>query len=221
LTKHPKPFFARFVLITFLSVSRRGEFENTINKISGGNLTLVFFWPLAHPPTTGVADFVFVGPLWLLLLITAPPPPAPSLDFPRSSARATGETGERQNLLQKKAAKPLGGGGGWVNHSFALIKIVNPPSASRNAPQLRKMPLMSKALRLDQLTGIATRSAIAAGVGNINREGNRHWVFVDCRFFVKNIQHELFAIVFLNSAFELASLRNAQNHDTKDLENKN
>jgi hypothetical protein len=45
--------FSRFVLITFLGVVSR-EFKNTIKKKRGGrNLTLVLFWPLNHPLTTG------------------------------------------------------------------------------------------------------------------------------------------------------------------------
>jgi hypothetical protein len=55
-TKNPKPIFSRFFFITFLGrFSVRGVRKNTIKK----NLNLVLFWPLTHPPTTGVTDFGF------------------------------------------------------------------------------------------------------------------------------------------------------------------
>jgi hypothetical protein len=54
--------FLDFLFITFLGVSREGEFKNTIKKYRKKiNLTLVLFWPLTHPPTTGVTDFFLIG----------------------------------------------------------------------------------------------------------------------------------------------------------------
>jgi hypothetical protein len=38
-------------------------FVITIKNIKKTNLTLVLFWPLTHPPTTGVTDFFIGGPL--------------------------------------------------------------------------------------------------------------------------------------------------------------
>jgi hypothetical protein len=51
--------FLEFCFIT--GVSREGELKNTIKKYRKKNLTLVLFWPLTHPPTTGVTDFFFIG----------------------------------------------------------------------------------------------------------------------------------------------------------------
>jgi hypothetical protein len=58
-------FFLRFCLLrfwAFLSFSARGEGgSKTRQKISKKYLTLVLFWPLTHPPTTGVTDFLKRG----------------------------------------------------------------------------------------------------------------------------------------------------------------
>jgi hypothetical protein len=63
-TKNPKPIFSRNCFLTFLGVSRRGEIKNTIQKTAKKiNPTLVLFRTLTHPPTTGVTDFFFGGPL--------------------------------------------------------------------------------------------------------------------------------------------------------------
>jgi hypothetical protein len=45
-TKNPKPIFVDFVLSRFRAFLRRVQKQQT----------LVLFWPLTHPPTTGVAD---------------------------------------------------------------------------------------------------------------------------------------------------------------------
>jgi hypothetical protein len=54
-TKNPKPIFL-ILFITFLGLSWRISTrpQNNIEEI---NLTLVIFWPLTRPPTTGVTDF--------------------------------------------------------------------------------------------------------------------------------------------------------------------
>jgi hypothetical protein len=62
-------FFCKNV---FCGVSELPSLRNTRKhdkKISEKiNLTLVLFWPLTHPPTTGVTDFVLIGgPLILYL----------------------------------------------------------------------------------------------------------------------------------------------------------
>jgi hypothetical protein len=60
-TKSPKPIFSRIVFYhVFGRFSVRGVQKHD-KKISKKNLTLVLFWPLTHPPTTGVIDFVFIG----------------------------------------------------------------------------------------------------------------------------------------------------------------
>jgi hypothetical protein len=64
--------FSRFFLITFLGVSRRGEFKNTREKAHRRchrktNSTPVLFWPLTHPPpprTTGVTEKTVSCRLW-------------------------------------------------------------------------------------------------------------------------------------------------------------
>jgi hypothetical protein len=54
--------FLDFFLITFLGVSRCGELKKHDKRyIESINLTLVPFWPLTHPPTTGVTDFFLIG----------------------------------------------------------------------------------------------------------------------------------------------------------------
>jgi hypothetical protein len=64
-TKKTKPFFFSICFITFLSVSRSGEFKNTIKTPLKQNLTLVLFCLLASDPPThhGGHRFVFVSPL--------------------------------------------------------------------------------------------------------------------------------------------------------------
>jgi hypothetical protein len=62
IDKNPKPkkmitFFGRF--------SVRG-FQNHDRNITKKNLTLVLFWPLTHPPTTGVTDIFLPAPCVLL-----------------------------------------------------------------------------------------------------------------------------------------------------------
>jgi hypothetical protein len=62
-TKSPKPIFSRFffnqVFGSFSSV--RGVQKHDKTNIEKINLTLVLFWPLTHPPTTGVTDFFLIG----------------------------------------------------------------------------------------------------------------------------------------------------------------
>jgi hypothetical protein len=56
--------FLDFFFITFLGVSRQGEFKNTTKNIGKKNLTLVLFRTLTHPPTTGVTDFFLLAAPW-------------------------------------------------------------------------------------------------------------------------------------------------------------
>jgi hypothetical protein len=69
-TKNPKTDFSflSISLITFLGVLGDGDFKNTIKISKKINSTLVLFWPLTHPLTTGVADSLF----WWLLEGLAP-----------------------------------------------------------------------------------------------------------------------------------------------------
>jgi hypothetical protein len=60
IDKNPKPIFSRFVYQVFGRFSVRGV-QKHHQKISEKNLTLVLFWPLTHPPITGVTDFLFIG----------------------------------------------------------------------------------------------------------------------------------------------------------------
>jgi hypothetical protein len=62
IDKKSKTDFCRFVLSRFWAFPGEGSSKTPLNK-SKNNLTLVLFWPLTHPPTTGVADFFFAGPL--------------------------------------------------------------------------------------------------------------------------------------------------------------
>jgi hypothetical protein len=62
-------FFLVFFGFLFLvrlwasGVSRQGDSKNTIKKKKiKKNLTLVLFWPLTHPPTTGVTDLFWAAP---------------------------------------------------------------------------------------------------------------------------------------------------------------
>jgi hypothetical protein len=58
-TKNPKPiFFSRFCFIVFGRFSARG-FKNTPKNIKK-YVTLLLFWPLTHPPTTG-SSVLFVS----------------------------------------------------------------------------------------------------------------------------------------------------------------
>jgi hypothetical protein len=47
-------------LSRFGCLSVWGVYKHHNKNIPQNYLTLVFFWPLTHPPTTGVAGFVFV-----------------------------------------------------------------------------------------------------------------------------------------------------------------
>jgi hypothetical protein len=60
--KNLKPIFFRFCLSRFGRFSVRGvkKYDKKHHfKTPGKNLPLALFWPLTHPPTTGVTDFVF------------------------------------------------------------------------------------------------------------------------------------------------------------------
>jgi hypothetical protein len=62
-TKESKTdFFYDFFNRVFGRFSVRGVQKHDKKNIEK-NLTLVRFWPLTHPPTTGVTDFFFAGPL--------------------------------------------------------------------------------------------------------------------------------------------------------------
>jgi hypothetical protein len=64
--KSKTDFFSNFFYHVFGRFSARGV-QKHHKKSRGGNLTLVLFWPLTHPPghppTTGVTDFVFLAAL--------------------------------------------------------------------------------------------------------------------------------------------------------------
>jgi hypothetical protein len=59
-TKSPKPTFSRILFYhVFGRFSVRGVQKHDKKISKKINLTLVLFWPLTHPPTTGVTDFFF------------------------------------------------------------------------------------------------------------------------------------------------------------------
>jgi hypothetical protein len=58
--KNPKLMFLDFVYHVFGRFSVRGV-KHTKQNIEK-NLTLVLFWPLTHPPTTGVTDLFLPAP---------------------------------------------------------------------------------------------------------------------------------------------------------------
>jgi hypothetical protein len=61
---NPKPIFSRnFFYHVFGRFSTRGVQKHDKINIETNNLTLVLFRTLTHPPTTGVPDFFFAGPL--------------------------------------------------------------------------------------------------------------------------------------------------------------
>jgi hypothetical protein len=62
IDKTSKTDFYRFCLSRFGAFLGDGS-SKTLQTISRKKLTLVLFWPLTHPPTTGVTDFFFAGPL--------------------------------------------------------------------------------------------------------------------------------------------------------------
>jgi hypothetical protein len=62
-TKNPKPTFSRFFLSRFWAFLDEGSSKTRLKKYRKINLTLVLFRTLTHPPTTGVTDFFFAGPL--------------------------------------------------------------------------------------------------------------------------------------------------------------
>jgi hypothetical protein len=53
-----KTYFSRFFSHVFWRFLLRGE-KNTTIFFRKQNPTLVLFWPLTHPPTTGAAAFIF------------------------------------------------------------------------------------------------------------------------------------------------------------------
>jgi hypothetical protein len=56
-------FFSTFFNHVFGRFSVRGVQKHDFKKNVEKNLTPVLFWPLTHPPTTGVTDFFFWRPL--------------------------------------------------------------------------------------------------------------------------------------------------------------
>jgi hypothetical protein len=60
---NPNPMFSWFSFITFLGVSRWGEFKKTIKKYQKNISDPGLFWPLTHLPTTGVTEPFFCRPL--------------------------------------------------------------------------------------------------------------------------------------------------------------
>jgi hypothetical protein len=58
-TNNPNDFFLDFVYHVFGRFSARGVQKHDQKNIEKMNLTLVLFWPLTHPPTTAVTDFVW------------------------------------------------------------------------------------------------------------------------------------------------------------------
>jgi hypothetical protein len=59
--KSKTDFFSIFVYHVFGRFSVRGVQKHDTKISEKINLTLVLFWPLTHPPTTGVTDFFFIG----------------------------------------------------------------------------------------------------------------------------------------------------------------
>jgi hypothetical protein len=61
--KSKTDFFSIFFYHVFGRFSVRGVQKHDKKNIEKINLTLVLFWPLTHPPTTGVTDFFYWRPL--------------------------------------------------------------------------------------------------------------------------------------------------------------
>jgi hypothetical protein len=61
-TKHPNPIPPRFSLSRFWAFLGKGSSKIPFKKMPKTNLTLVLFWPLTHPPTTGVTDLLLPAP---------------------------------------------------------------------------------------------------------------------------------------------------------------
>jgi hypothetical protein len=61
-TNNSNPIFSRLFLSRFGAFLGEGSSKTKFKKTEIINLTLVLFWPLTHPPTTGVPGF-FCGPL--------------------------------------------------------------------------------------------------------------------------------------------------------------
>jgi hypothetical protein len=53
--------FLDFVLSRFWAFLGEGRSKTRLKQYRKKNLTLVLFWLLTHPPTTGVTDFLFIG----------------------------------------------------------------------------------------------------------------------------------------------------------------
>jgi hypothetical protein len=56
-----KTDFFSFFLSRWWAFLGEGSSKTRLKKYRKINLTLVLFWPLTHPPTTGVTDFFFIG----------------------------------------------------------------------------------------------------------------------------------------------------------------
>jgi hypothetical protein len=63
LQKVQNRLFLDFVLSRFWAFVGEGSSKTRLKKYHKKNLTLVLFWPLTNPPTTGVTDFVLLRPL--------------------------------------------------------------------------------------------------------------------------------------------------------------
>jgi hypothetical protein len=55
-------FLSPFVLSRFWAFLAEGSSKTPLKNIPKINLTQVLFWPLTHPPTTGVTDLFFATP---------------------------------------------------------------------------------------------------------------------------------------------------------------
>jgi hypothetical protein len=62
-TKNPKPIFPRFFCHVFGRFSVRAGQKHDKRNTREINPTLVLFWPLTYPPTTGVTDLFLRRPL--------------------------------------------------------------------------------------------------------------------------------------------------------------
>jgi hypothetical protein len=70
-TDNPKPIFCRF-LSRFWAFLGEGSSKALSKKYPQKNLTLILFWPLTHPPTTGSPTFFLPAPCscwWCLVCI--------------------------------------------------------------------------------------------------------------------------------------------------------
>jgi hypothetical protein len=107
-TKNTKPiFFSIFFYHVFGRSSMRGVQKHDKKNIEKMNLTLVLFRTLTHPPTTGVTDFFFSGPLphqSRMSPVSSSSPPAPLPPFYRLSKKAHPKANKIQGAPKKKKA---------------------------------------------------------------------------------------------------------------------